>query len=489
MKSSIRAGAIVRILGRLVMIEGVVMLLPLVICLLYGESDWRGFAVGAAAAVVAGGVVEALTRRSADTTIRAREGFIITAAVWVVFGFFGLIPLMLSDNPIGFTDGMFEIISGFTTTGASMLSDVEAHSHGVLFWRALTQWIGGLGIILFMLAVLPELNRATGISMFNAEATGITHSKLHPRIRQTALSLWGVYSVLTVVSVLLLWAGPMDLFDSVCQTFAAVATGGFTTRNEGIAFWHSDYVYLVLAAVMYVAGLNFMLIYSGFRQSPAKLLRNDVVRFFTVLLLAAYILFLFSAFIRGESGGSVGATLVYPLFHVVSAITSTGFSVAEAEGWGPFALMMTILLMLCGSCAGSTSGGIKVDRVLALCRNFRNEIQKTIFPKRTYVVNLSGTALQGSLMSRISAFVTLYMAVTIGSSAIITLWGYSFTDSLFMVASCIGCNGLGYGVTGAGGGYWLLPHAVKWLLIVDMLVGRIELFTFLVLLLPSFWRR
>ena len=231
MRVSLQTNSIIRILGRLVLVEGALMLVPLLVCLAYGESDWKGFAVAVAAATAAGGFAE-LATAGAPATIRSREGFIITALVWIVFALFGIIPFMMSDAPLGFTDAVFEVISGFTTTGASVITDVEAQSRGILFWRAFTQWIGGLGIVLFMLAVVPELNKAAGISLFQAEATGITHGKLHPRIRQTALSLWGVYSLLTVATILLLWAGPMDLFDSVCQTFATVATGGFSRSEE-----------------------------------------------------------------------------------------------------------------------------------------------------------------------------------------------------------------------------------------------------------------
>ena len=487
MRTSVRVGAIVRILGRLVLIEALLMLLPLAVCLIYGESDWRGFAVAVGAAALTGGVAELSVRRR-GTSIRSREGFIITALVWVVFGLFGMLPFMLSATPLGFTDAMFEVISGFTTTGASMITDVEAQSHGILFWRAFTQWIGGLGIIFFMLAVLPELNKATGISMFNAEATGITHGKLHPRIRQTALSIWGVYASLTVVSILLLWGGPMNLFDSICQTFAAIATGGFTTRNDGIAYWHSDYAMIVLTVVMFVAGLNFMLLYSVWRKNIREFIGNDVFKAFIGVVVVVYLLFLVSALLRGEEM-TLDNLLVYPLFHIVSAVTSTGFSITGAEGWGPFALFLTMLLMTCGACSGSTSGGIKIDRVAVMWRNFINEIRKTVFPKRTYVVSINGSALHNSLVSRISAFVSLYLLTIVVASAVVTLFGYELTDSLFMVISCIGCNGLGYGVTGAEGSFALLPAAVKWMLVWVMLVGRLELFTFLVLLLPSFWKR
>ena len=487
MKTTLRTNSIIKILGRLVLVESLMLLIPLAVCLIYGESDWFGFAVAVVASAVVGGVVELLTRR-VTTAIRGREGFIITAFVWVVFSLFGVIPFMLSANPIGFTDAVFEVISGFTTTGASMIVDVEAQSHGILFWRAFTQWVGGLGIIFFMLAVLPAFTKAVGISMFNAEATGMTHGKLHPRIRQTALSIWGVYCLLSLVSIILLWIGPMNLFDSVCQTFAAVATGGFSTHNAGISYWNSDYVFVVLTVVMFIAGLNFMLLYSTYKNGIRELLRNNVFKSFAGVVFVAYLLFVLSALIDGVPL-SINRLVVYPLFHVISAVTSTGFSISEVEGWGSFVLFMTIVLMICGACTGSTSGGIKVDRFMVLGRNFINEIKRTVFPKHVYVVRLNGSELQSSLVSRVSAFVTLYTLTIVISSAFITLFGYSMIDAIFMVASCIGCNGLGYGATGVEGSFAYLPDAVKWLLVFVMLVGRLELFTFLVLFLPSFWRR
>ncbi len=331
MKNTLKIKPIIRIMGRLVLIESLMLLIPLAVCLCYGEGEWKGFAIAAVAAATAGGIAELATRH-VSTAIHAREGFIITALIWIVFGLFGLIPFMTGSHPIGFTDAMFETISGFTTTGASMITDVEQQSHGILFWRAFTQWIGGLGIILFMLAVLPELNKAVGISMFNAEATGITHSKLHPRIRQTALSLWGIYVILTVVSILLLWCGPMNFFDSVCQTFAAVATGGFTTRNAGLAYWDSDYVLVVLTVVMFIAGINFMLLYTTWKNGIRELLSNDVLKAFVAIVFISYLLLLLSSLLQGGNTG-IDRLLVYPLFHIMSAITSTGFqSPAQRTG-------------------------------------------------------------------------------------------------------------------------------------------------------------
>lgn len=487
MTSLIKINSVVRITGRLVLIESVLLLIPALVCVIYGESDWQGFVAASTAAVIAGVSCEVLTH-SRPVTIRSREGFIITSTIWIVFALFGVIPFMLSRNPIGFTDAFFEVISGLTTTGASVIIDVEAQSHGILFWRALTQWIGGLGIILFMLAVLPELNKASGISMFQAEAIGITHGKLHPRIRQTALSIWGVYSLLTAVLILLLWVGPMNFFDSVCQSFAAIATGGFSTRNAGIGYWHSDYVLIVLTVFMFVAGLNFLMIYGVARDGLKTALRNSVFLTFVGIVGVSYVMLLASLTFDGITG-NIRELVIYPLFHVVSAITSTGFSVSGTEGWGVFPLFLTILLMLAGSCAGSTSGGLKIDRLMVLHDNFLNEIRKTAFPRHTYVVHLNGAALGDGQLPRIMAFVTLYFIVIAAGTAFVTLYGYAFQDSLFMIISCMGCNGLGYGATGASGSFAALPYAVKWVMSGIMLVGRLELFPFLVLLLPSFWRR
>lgn len=487
MKTTLHIRSIVNVTGKLVVIEAIMMLVPLMICLMYKEDDWLSFAVASAIALFSGSIAIYASRRQ-KLAVKTREGFIITALIWIVYGFFGMIPYMLCNRPVSFTDAMFETISGFTTTGVSAISDVDVQSHGILFWRAFTQWIGGLGIILFLLALMPELNKSAGISMFYAESSGITHDKLHPRIRQTVLSLWKIYIVVTVVSTVLLWIGPMTFFDSICQSFAAIATGGFSTHNEGISFWQSNYVYSVLIFVMMVGGINFMVLYAAWTGGLKRLTGNDVTKIFFRVVVVAYLLLVVSILLRGYEL-NVRNCLFIPLFHVVSAITSTGFSIPEVEYWGPFSLFLTIMLMLCGSCAGSTSGGIKIDRLIVISRNLKNEIIKSVFPKRIYVVNLNGSFLQSSLISRVSAFVTLYIVIVLISTAIITLYGYSFSDSIFMVSSCIGCNGLGYGATGINSSYASLHDSIKWLLTITMIIGRLELFTFISLLLPSFWKK
>lgn len=487
MKSTLSFNSVVKVLGQLVILESFMMIVPLVICILYDETDWKCFAISSSISFIIGLSAFLITRKD-KIVIKLKEGFLITALIWVVYGLFGMIPFMLCSFPLPFTDAMFETISGFTTTGVSSIKDVEHMSHGILFWRAFTQWIGGLGIILFLLAMMPELNKSAGISMFNAETSGITHDKLHPRIRQTVISLWKIYIVITIISIILLFAGEMNFFDSVCQTFAAIATGGFSTHNNGISYWNSNYIRAVLIIVMMLGGINFMVLYDVWKRGIKEFINNEVTRIFLKVVVSAYLLLVASLIVRGIDA-NIDNYIFLPLFHIVSTITSTGFSISEAENWGPFTLFLTIMLMLCGSCAGSTAGGIKIDRLIVMWRNLINEVKKSVYPKRVYVVNLNGSFLQSSLMTRVSAFVTLYIIIVLISTAIITFYGYSFSDSLFMVCSCIGCNGLGYGVTGNEGSYAFLPDFVKWLLSMIMIIGRLELFTFIVLFLPSFWKR
>lgn len=493
MARSMNYGAVAKLLGRLMGLEALLLLVPAVVCLYCGEADLAGFVIASLLSAAIWGITELSTRRI-PLVIHLREGFMLTASVWVAFGLTGIIPLMMCSHPLGLTDAMFETISGFTTTGASVFPDVGQLGKGVLLWRAEIQWIGGLGIIFFMLAMLPALNRSDGISLFNAEATGIYHTRLHPRIRQTVLSLWAVYSLLTLACILLLWAGPMTLFDAVCQTFTAISTGGFTTHTSGLAFWDSDYVYLVLTLFMTIGGLNFMLLYGVWKGRWRDLWRDPVTRTYLCFIVVAWGLQSLGIWLQGALEGHSSSSpfrslVLFPLAHTVSAITSTGFTVEGAENWGQLSLMVTILLMIAGSCAGSTAGGVKTDRIMALGSNLRAQLLQAIFPRRQYVVRIGSHALDDGVVHRITAFFTIYLLLIGITTLLSLLCGYTLDDSLFLSASATGCNGLGYGVTGSGGGFYMLPSVLKWNLMLDMLAGRLELFTVLVLLVPSFWRR
>lgn len=476
-----------RVSGWLMMIESLFMLIPMGTCLYFRESDWLPFALTAAGTGATGFVLSRHIRPS-HYSMSKRDGFLLTAMVWVVFSIFGMLPFMFCKMPISLSDAFFEAMSGFTTTGASVLLDVTHMSHGIHIWRATMQWLGGMGIILFTLAVIPMLNSSGGMLMFNAEVTGITHDKLRPRISQTAKALWMIYFAFTIMLVALLWSGPMNFFDSVCHAFGTISTGGYSTRNEGIAAFNSIYVKVVLTIFMFVGGVNFSLIYRSLRGEFGALRRNDVFRTYVGLITVMYILFVIGITTQGTYEGWEDLT-IDPLFQIVSTMTSTGFTPSNFEQWGPLVLALVFMLMLFGACAGSTSGGAKIDRLLFLVKNCRNELYRCIYPHAIMSVRVNGKVVSNDIVGKVIAFLCIYMLlISIGGTAMAAM-GVPIIDAFFSAFSCLSNTGLGAGITGYGGSYEMLPDAAKWLLSFLMLTGRLEIFTVLLLFAPSFWRK
>lgn len=479
---------LMRIMGWLLMIEAGFMLFPTLTSVAYGESDWLPFA-GTSLLTGTVGIVLAFRARPTNQHMGKRDGFLLTAMVWIVFSFFGLIPFLFCSNPLTYSDAFFEAMSGFTTTGASVINSVSDMSHGVHLWRAMMQWIGGMGIILFTLAVIPMLNHSGGMQMFNAEVTGITHDKIRPRISQTAKSLWLIYLLLTMVLILLLWAGPMNFFESVCHAFGAISTGGYSTNSSGVAAWHdSVYIKAVLIVFMFLGGVNFGLIYKTSRGDFAALRKNDVFRVYVTIIVGMLALFAGAILLRGQYDGWQSVT-IDPLFQIVSTITSTGFTVNNFESWGPFVLSLTFVMMFFGSCAGSTSGGAKIDRILYLFKNADNELYRCLYPNSILSVKVNGRVISPDLVSKVIAFLCIYMLLIVGGGLALTLFNVPLVDAFFSSFSCLSNTGLGAGITGYGNSYDILPDAAKWILSALMLIGRLEIFTVLVLLTPSFWRR
>jgi trk system potassium uptake protein TrkH len=486
-RSLINLPMLLRVSGWLMMIESLFMLIPMGTCLYFRESDWLPFALTAAGTGATGFVLSRHIRPS-HYSMSKRDGFLLTAMVWVVFSIFGMLPFMFCKMPISLSDAFFEAMSGFTTTGASVLLDVTHMSHGIHIWRATMQWLGGMGIILFTLAVIPMLNSSGGMLMFNAEVTGITHDKLRPRISQTAKALWMLYFAFTIMLVALLWSGPMNFFDSVCHAFGAISTGGYSTRNEGIAAFNSIYVKVVLTIFMFVGGVNFSLIYRSLRGEFGALRRNDVFRTYVGLIAVMYILFVIGITTQGTYEGWEDLT-IDPLFQIVSTMTSTGFTPSNFEQWGPLVLALVFMLMLFGACAGSTSGGAKIDRLLFLVKNCRNELYRCIYPHAIMSVRVNGKVVSNDIVGKVIAFLCIYMLlISIGGTAMAAM-GVPIIDAFFSAFSCMSNTGLGAGITGYGGSYEMLPDAAKWLLSFLMLTGRLEIFTVLLLFAPSFWRK
>ena len=486
--NSINVAGVFRVLGWLMVIEGAFMCLPLVTCLIYGESDWLAFAIAAGGTALLGTVMTRLLKAPTSKGMGKREGFLLTALVWVVFSIFGMIPFMICSTPVPLDDAFFEAMSGFTTTGASVLGYIDSMSHGIQIWRALTQWIGGMGIIIFTLAVIPMLNSSGGMQMFNAEVTGITHDKIRPRISQTAKTLWGIYIALTLLLIFFLWLGPMGIFDSVCHAFGAISTGGFSTDPDGIYAWHSVYVKVVLTIFMFLGGVNFSLMFRVIRGDFRALRKNDVFRTYVGIILVTLVIFIIDIVARGcyTNWESVS---VDPLFQIVSTITSTGYTPTNFESWGPLVLSITFFLMLCGACAGSTTGGAKIDRMLFLFKNSRNEIYRCVYPNSIQSVKVNGKVVSPDLVNKVIAFLCIYMLLIGAGGLVLTALGMPVIDSFFSSFSCLGNTGLGAGITGFGSNYEIVPCAGKWVLSFLMLVGRLEIFTVLIILTRPFWRK
>lgn len=478
---------LLRVAGWLMMIEALFMLIPIVTCLIYGESDWSVFSIIAGITGLCGFFLSRRIR-PAHYGMGKRDGFLLTSMVWVVFSVFGMLPFMFCRQPLTLSSAFFEAMSGFTTTGASVITDISDMSHGVHIWRATMQWLGGMGIILFTLAVIPMLNSSGGMLMFNAEVTGITHDKLRPRISETAKALWMIYFAITALLVALLWAGPMNFFDSLCHAFGAISTGGYSTRNDGISAYGSVYIKVVLTVFMFIGGVNFSLIYRTVRGEWSALRRNDVFRTYVYIVAVMYVLFVAGIMTQGRWNGWQDLT-VNPLFQIVSTITSTGFTPTNFENWGPLVLSLVFLLMLFGSCAGSTSGGAKIDRLLYLIRNCRNELYRCIYPHAVMSVRVNGRVVGSDIVNKVIAFLCIYMLLIGLGGTLLAAMGVPIIDAFFSAFSCMSNTGLGAGITGFGGGYDMLPDAAKWVLSFLMLTGRLEIFTVLLLFVPSFWRR
>ena len=486
-KPLINIAQLLRIIGLLMIFEAFFLIIPTLTCVYYGEKDWIPFG-GTTILTAVIGILMLSRIRPRTGHMSKRDGFLLTALVWIVFSIFGMLPFLTCSTPLSISDAFFESMSGFTTTGASVLDNVSGMSHGILLWRAMMQWIGGMGIILFTLAVVPMLNHSGGMQMFNAEVTGITHDKIRPRISQTAKSLWTVYLTLTVILVLLLWAGPMDFFDSICHAFGAISTGGFSTESFGIVAYHSDYVKIVLTIFMFIGGVNFALIYKTVSGNTRAIRHNDVLRAYVMTIAIFYVLFAITIISRGQCNSWQDIT-INPIFQIVSTITSTGYSSVNYEAWGPFVLALMFVLMFTGACAGSTSGGAKIDRMLYLIKNCRNEIYRCIHPNAILSVRINGKVINPDIVSKVIAFLCIYMLLIVTGGLTLSAFDVPLIDSFFSAFSCISNTGLGAGVTGYGSSYEILPDAAKWVLSLLMLIGRLEIFTVLLLFTRVFWRK
>ena len=478
-----------RTMGALLLIEAVFMALALGVSLWYGEADSGVFLLSTIITLLAG-VIGLLVGRHAESRMGEREGYVIVAMVWVVFSAFGLMPYYLSGQVPSLTDAWFESMSGFTTTGATIIPDLEVITHGLLFWRSLTQWIGGMGIIVLSIAILPIFG-LNGMQLYAAEVTGLTYEKLSPRIADTAKMMWSIYLLLTITEVLALWLCGMNVFDAVCHSFSTIATGGFSTHNNSLEYYDSAAIHYTVTLFMFISGINFVLLIYLLRGKARNLLQDEEVRWYSVAVALFAVALTVGLYIArpGWSGVEMERAFRDSLFTVISSMTSTGYTISDYMYWPVVAWVVIFFLMLTGACAGSTAGGMKLVLLAIIMKNGVAEFQRRFHPNAIIPVKLNEKAVPQQTINNIMAFLIFYVFIIAVTVVIFCASGVNFDESIGAAVSAIGNVGISIGQFGPAGTYAEFPMVAKWVMSFVMLIGRLEIFTVLLLFTRALWRK
>jgi len=481
----IKGNQIIKVQSVLLVVEGIAMLLSLLVAVFYQEPDQKAFIQSSIITLATGGILYTFTHKS-KTDIGKREAYIIVSLTWVVVSFFGSLPYLLSNSIPNLTDAFFETMSGFTTTGSSVLNDIEALPHGILFWRSITQWLGGMGIIVLSLAILPIFGIG-GMQLFVAEVPGPTPDKLHPRVSQTSKKLWNIYLIFTIVETILLRIGGMNWFDAICHSFTTMATGGYSTKQASIAHWDSPFIHYVTILFMFIAGTNFSLSFYAMKGKFSKLIQNEEFKYYFLFTLGFAVIITFGLYQTSDS--HIELSFRNSLFQVVSIITTTGFATDDYLLWITPLSSLLFALFFFGGSAGSTGGGIKIVRIVLLLKNSYYELRRLIHPKAVIPVRFNTRAVPDHIITNILAFFMLYLLIFGLSTVIFTFLEPDFDSSMGAVASCLGNIGPGLGTVGPAENFYHINPTGKWFLSFLMLLGRLELFTVLVLFTREFWKR
>lgn len=485
-KSYLNVRLLLRMIGWLLLIEAAFMLIPIITALIYSEKDLITFAISCTITAIVGFSFVCLKPKSRE--MGKREAIMLTASIWIVFTLFGLMPFMISSTHDSFTDAFFETMSGFTTTGASVMYSLENIPHCILIWRCVIQWIGGMGIILFTLAVLPMLNYQGGIQLFNAEVTGITYDKLRPRVSSTAKGLWLVYICLTIILILLLSISEMGLFEAICHGMSTVSTGGFSTKEMSLDTWDSIYIKIVVCLFMFLGGINFSLLYKASMRKFSDITKNDAFKWYVGTIIIGYLILSGSIYFN-NSFDNLAEITINPLFQSISILSSTGLTESNFANWGSISMIVLVIMMFIGACAGSTSGGAKIDRIIVLLKFMKNEFFRMMHPNVVTTVRINGKGTPNIIVQKTIAFLFLYILVILVGGIILSRCGLSLKDSFFCCLSAISNTGLGTETTGISNSYEYISDSAKWILSFIMLVGRLELYTVLLLFTSSFWKK
>ncbi len=479
-----RTGGVLNLLGRLLLVLSLLLLTPIPFSLYYQDGMTGVFVLSSLVGAVVGGLLFLLFLPEKE--LGYRDGFAIVVLSWAALAFVGALPYYFSGQMASFVDCYFESMSGFTTTGSTILAEVEVLSRSLLFWRALTHWLGGMGIIVLTLAVLPLLG-VGGMQLFQAEMPGPTKDRLAPRIQDTARILWSVYVLFTLLEVLLLMFGGVDFFNALCHSFATLATGGFSTHTSSIAFYDSVYVEVVVILFMFLAGINFALHFQLLRGRILTFWGNEELRLYVALIVLSTVAIMAANAFSGTIV-SLGENFRQVLFQVVSVITTTGFGTADFNVWPPVTQVLLVALMFVGGCAGSTGGGIKVVRFLLFFKYARLQLQRLIHPNQVGGITLGRAKVPQEVLIGILGFFALYLVFFLSASLAVTAMGVDIVTGTTAVIATLNNIGPGLNQVGPSQNFGPLPDAAKVVLTFCMLAGRLELYTVAVLLTPGFWK-
>lgn len=474
---------IIYTLGKLAQITGLLMYTPGIVALIYRETE--GFAYTIVGSVLLGLGTLISRKHPHKKNIYAREGFVIVALSWILISFFGALPFCLTGEIPSYVDAFFEMVSGFTTTGSSILTDVEALSHASLFWRSFSHWVGGMGILVFVIAFIP-IASGRSLHILRAEVPGPVVGKLVSKIRLTARILYFIYAILTLMEIVLLLFGGMPLFDSILNAFGTAGTGGFSIKNAGIAAYDSAYIDSVITVFMILFGINFNLIYFVIIGKFKEAFKSEELRYYLLIILAAIILVTINIMPMYES---IFTAIRYSSFTVGSIITTTGYVTADYGQWPMFSQMIIILLMFIGACSGSTGGGIKVSRIVIYIKNAKKELKHLLHPHSIQTVEFEKQSINDHVIANIHSYLVLFLIIFALSLLTLTMFNLDFKSAFSAVATCLNNVGPGLEVVGPVSNFSSLPDLSKLVLSFNMLAGRLEIFPILLLFAPSQWRR
>lgn len=475
-----------KIIGSLLCLEASLMFLCVIMSLLYGENDTVPFLISVVITLIAGGAAHGIGK-DADNNLGRRDAYFLVTATWIVFSIFGMLPFLFGGYIHTVTNAFFETMSGFTTTGASIIDDVEVLPHAILFWRTMTQWIGGLGIVFFTIALLPSLVGTGSVRVFSAETTGPLRSKLHPRLSTNSHAIWSIYIILTVCCALFYFVGGMSLFDCINYAMTTTATGGFATHNSSTEFFNSPFIEYSGALFCFLSGINFTMLYLAVvKRKFRDFFGSAEIQFYCGTIIVATILIMY--YLIRYNDYSLSDALRFGLFQTVSFLTSTGLFSDDAAKWNHVTWIILGVLMILGGCAGSTAGGMKSARAVMLVKIIRNEFRQILHPNAVLPVRVNNTIIPQATRNRLLSFIALYTILFVIAATYFTAIGVDVVNSITLCLSCLSNVGPTLGVEIGPTMSWdELPVACKWFCTVLMLIGRLEIFSVLILFTPEFW--